>query len=168
MNIYQINLFPPKLIYSTKWKHDYIISKKMAKFDNKFIPKYVPNDLKWYERDSLDTWYLQNKCNDFFNDTDEHFKQMKIINLNMIKNNVSTEKRKQYQTLDHHEIMHYSPQLSEQICSSIFRDANRKDMHMKKKPINEHFANKRVLLKKSETICMQSISDFVFCIFKFV
>ena len=104
----------------------------MAKFDNKFIPKYVPNDLKWYERDSLDTWYLQNKCNDFFNDTDEHFKQMKIINLDMIKNNVSTEKRKQYQTLDHHEIMHYSPQLREQICCSIFRYVNRKDMHMKK------------------------------------
>ena len=31
--------------------------------DNKFIPKCVPNDLKWYERDGLDTWYLQNKCN---------------------------------------------------------------------------------------------------------
>ena len=23
-----ISIFPPKLIYSTKWKHDYIISKK--------------------------------------------------------------------------------------------------------------------------------------------
>ena len=163
-----ISIFPPKLIYSTKWKHDYIISKKMAKFDNKFVPKYVPNDLKWYERDGLDTWYLQNKCNDFLNDTDEHFKQMKIINFDMIKNNVSTEKRKQYQTLDQHETMHYSPQLREQICSSIFRDANRKDTHMKKETINEHFANKRVLLKKSETIFMQSIGDFFFCIFKFV
>ena len=66
--------FPPKLIHSTKWKHDYIIYKKMAKnvtskndltweVDIKLIPKFVPNDLKWYERDGLDTWYLQNKCN---------------------------------------------------------------------------------------------------------
>ena len=55
MKIYQVNLFPPKLIYSTKWKHDHIISKKMAKFDNKFIPEYVTNDLKWYKRDGLDT-----------------------------------------------------------------------------------------------------------------
>ena len=169
-----ISIFPPKLIYSTKWKHDYIISKKMAKFDNKFIPKYVPNDLKWYERDGLDTWYLQNKCNDFLNDTDEHFKQIKIINFDMIKNNVSTEKRKQYQTLDNLEIMHYPLQLREQICSSIFRNANRKDMHIKKETINKHSANKRVstgrgrLSKKLDMICMQSLGDFFSCIFKFV
>ena len=139
-----ISIFPPKLIYSTKWKHDYIISKKMAKFDNKFIPKYVPNDLKWYERDRLDTWCLQNKCNDFLNDTDEDFKQMKIINFEMIKNNVSTEKLKQHQTLDHHEIMYYPPRLREQICSSKFSKTNQKDMHIKKETINEYFANKRV------------------------
>ena len=53
-----ICVFPPKLICSTKWKHDYIIYKKMDKdsstkndltwqVDNKFISKYIPNDLKW-------------------------------------------------------------------------------------------------------------------------
>ena len=26
--------------------------------DNVFIPKYVPNNLKWYKRHGLDTWYL--------------------------------------------------------------------------------------------------------------
>ena len=30
------------------------------KFDNHFIPKYIPNDLARYEKDGLDTWYLQN------------------------------------------------------------------------------------------------------------
>ena len=24
--------------------------------------KYIPDDLKWYEKDGLDTWYLQKKC----------------------------------------------------------------------------------------------------------
>ena len=96
----------------------------MAKFDNKFIPKYVPNDLKWYERDGLDTWYLQNKCADFINNTDEHFKQMKIKKFDMIRNDVSKDKIKQYQTLDHQEIMHYPLQLRDQICSTIFRNAN--------------------------------------------
>ena len=99
-----ISIFPLKLTYSTKWKCDYIISKEMAKFYNKFIPKYVPDDLKLFERDGLDTWYLQNKCKDFLNDTDEHFKQIKIINFEMIKNNVSTEKLKQYQTLDNYAL----------------------------------------------------------------
>ena len=112
--------------------------------DNKFVPKYFSNDLKWYERDSLDTWYLQNKCNDFLNDTDKQFKQTKIINFDMIKNNSSKQKRKQYQTLDHHEIMHYPLQLRVQICFSLFRNGNRKDMHIKKETINEHLANKEV------------------------
>ena len=43
--------------------------------DNVFIPKYVPNNLKWYERDGFDTWYLQNKCIEFLEDTDLHLKQ---------------------------------------------------------------------------------------------
>ena len=25
---------------------------------NNFIPKYVPGDLKWHEKDGLETWYL--------------------------------------------------------------------------------------------------------------
>ena len=146
----------------------------MAKFDNKFIPKYVPNDLKWYERDRLDTWCLQNKCNDFLNDTDEDFKQMKIINFEMIKNNVSTEKLKQYQTLDHHEIMYYPPRLREQICSSKFSKTNQKDMHIKKETINEYFANKRVstgrgrFIKKIRDDLYAESCDFFLCIFKFV
>ena len=112
--------------------------------DNKFVPKYFSNDLKWYERHSLDTWYLQNKCNDFLNDTDKQFKQAKIINFDMIENNESKQKRKQYQTLDHHEIMHYPLQLRVQICFSLFRNRNRKDMHIKKETIKEHLANKEV------------------------
>ena len=56
--------------------------------DNKFIPKCVPNDLKWYERDGLDPWYLQNKFNEFINNTDSYFKRMKITNFDLIKNDV--------------------------------------------------------------------------------
>ena len=69
---------------------------------------------------------------------------MKITNFDLIKNDVPKEKLKQYQTLDHDEIKQYPPQLREQICSLILRNANRKDMHIKKQTINEHFANKRL------------------------
>ena len=41
--------------------------------DNNFIPQYVPGNLKWYEKDGSDTWYLQNKCEEFLNDADDHF-----------------------------------------------------------------------------------------------
>ena len=43
--------------------------------DDNFIPQYIPGNLKWYEKDGLDTWYLQNKCEEFLNDTDDHFKK---------------------------------------------------------------------------------------------
>ena len=79
--------------------------------DNKFIPKYVPNNLKWYKRGGLETWYLQNKCNDFLMDTDEHFKETKVVNFDITKNKkLEEEKLKQYQTIDHDEIMKYPAQ----------------------------------------------------------
>ena len=109
--------------------------------DNKFIPKYVPNDLKWYEKDGLDTSYLQNKCAGFLMDTDEHFKKMKVVNFYVIKNEVSQEKLKQYHLINHQEIMHYPPHIREEIFSLIFRNSNRKDMHITKSTVNEHFKN---------------------------
>ena len=72
--------------------------------DNCFIPKYIPGDLKWYERDGLDTWYLKNKCDEFLENTDLHFAKRKIVNFDMIKNNVPKNIHKQYQTVGHEEI----------------------------------------------------------------
>ena len=47
------------------------------KVDNTFAPKFIPDNLKWYERDGLETWYQRNKCSEFLEDTDSHFKNMK-------------------------------------------------------------------------------------------
>ena len=89
----------------------------------------------------MDIWYLQNKCADFLMDTDEHFKKMKVVNFDMIKNEVSQEKLKQYHLIDHQEIMHYPSHICEEIFSSIFQNSNRKDMHITKSTVNEHFKN---------------------------
>ena len=72
--------------------------------DNVFVPKYVPNNLKWYKKDGLETWYRQNKCEEFLNGTDAHFKKRKIINFDIIKNDIGKNKLKQYQTIDHDEL----------------------------------------------------------------
>ena len=74
--------------------------------------------------------------------------------------------------------MQYPPQLREQICSSIFRNANQKDMHIKKETMNiliiiiiiiiikELVLSMDVLSKKLEMICMLNLGDFffLFCI----
>ena len=51
---------------------------------NTLIPKYIPNNLKWNEKDGLDTWYLEGKCNDFLEDVDNYFSNVNIVNCDMI------------------------------------------------------------------------------------
>ena len=104
--------------------------------DNTFIPKYTPNNLKWYEKDGLETWYRQNKCNEILNNTDECLKKMRITNFDIIKNEATEDKMKQYHTIDHEEIKQYPSHLQEQICSSIFRNPIVKTCIFKKKQSN--------------------------------
>ena len=54
-------------------------------FDNEFIPSYVSPNIKYFERDGLETWCRQNKCWEFLQNTNKHFEQRKIVNFQMIK-----------------------------------------------------------------------------------
>ena len=58
---------------------------------NKFVPEFVPENLPWYKRDSLLTWYDQGKWRDFLEDTDEHFKATKIVNSDIINKDFKKE-----------------------------------------------------------------------------
>ena len=111
------------------------------KLDNHFVPKYVPNDFPWYERDGLMTWYDQVKCQQFLEDTDEHFQNLKIINFDMInsKGKLTENKMKQYQIVNHHEILTYPPDFQDEIMSPMFR-TKRDDMFIKKEAVIEHFS----------------------------
>ena len=110
------------------------------KADNRFIPTFVRSDLPWYKRDGLMTWYEQCKCQEFLENTDEHFQNLQILNFDMINSNgkIDDDKLKPYQTIDHHEIMAYPSELREEIMSSIFR-AKLPDMHAKKETVVENF-----------------------------
>ena len=113
------------------------------KVDNNFVSPFVPKYLKWFEKDELETWFRRNKCEEFLENTDLHFKHRKIINFDVIKNDITDEKIKQYQQIDHDEIKKYPPNDQQQIVSSVFRNANRKDMNIEKGTINKHFSNKK-------------------------
>lgn len=111
------------------------------KVDNIFVQKVIPNDLKWYERGGLDTWYLEGKCKDFLENTDRHFEQMKIINFYILS--VSKKGLKQYQQTDHQMVMSYPTKERKEIFSSIFRNVGRNDMNVTKESVNKHFKNKK-------------------------
>ena len=112
-------------------------------FDNVFVSLYVSNNLKWYEHDGLDTWHAQ-KCRDFLENTDEHFKQRKIVNFDIINDNKLDEKTlRQYQTVDCKTIKTYPLQHQNNIMSSVFRNIKRKDMHVPKESVKEHFISNK-------------------------
>ena len=91
-------------------------------YDNTFIPTYIPDNLKWFECDGLETWYRKNNCNEFLEDTDSHFRSRLIVNFDMITNDekLDPETIKQYRTVDHEEIKKYPQKYQSQIFSSIF------------------------------------------------
>ena len=78
-------------------------SKLVFEFDNVFVPPFVSNERKWYERDGLDTWCKQNKCQEFLQNTTKHLEQTKIVNFDTIKNGEQLNKKifRQYQTVDY-------------------------------------------------------------------
>ena len=101
-------------------------------YDNVFIPKCVPQNLNWYEKGGLEKWYRQIKCEEFLSNAEVHFEKRKIINFDIIKNKVIDKKIKQYQLCHHDEIKTYPQEFQDPIRSSIFRNADRKDMFVRK------------------------------------
>ena len=45
---------------------------------NNYVPEYVPEDLPWYEKDGLITWYDQIKCQEFSRNSNKHFKLLRL------------------------------------------------------------------------------------------
>ena len=78
-------------------------------YTNTYTPEYVSDNLKWYERDGLDTWYKKNKCNEFLEDTDRYFHAAQIINFDIIRNQKQLPKNKleQYRTVNYDTIKKY-------------------------------------------------------------
>ena len=76
---------------------------------NSFTPKFIPNNVAWYDRDGPNTRYEQNKFNEFLENADHHFENLQIINFDLIfnKDKLSDQKIKQYQEINHKKILKY-------------------------------------------------------------
>ena len=112
-----------------------------------YVPSFVPQDLPWYKRDDLMTWYDQVKCQDLLRDTDRNFDETKIVNFDKIHKQcrgevVPNELLKYYQTANQTRVSKYPSDYQENILSSTFR-TNRKDIYFEK-TTEKHFKNKLV------------------------
>ena len=119
-------------------------------YTNTYIPEYVPDNLKWYERDGLDTLYKKNKCDEFLEDTDRYFHTAQIINFDIIGNQkqLPKNKLKQYQTVNYDTIKKYPFVEQARITSSIFQSIDRSDLHVMPTVVKNHF-NKNNIPQKS-------------------
>ena len=119
-------------------------------YTNTYIPEYVPDNLKWYERDRLDTWYKKNKCDEFLEDTDRYFHTAQIINFDIIGNQkqLPKNKLKQYQTVNYDTIKKYPFVEQARITSSIFQSIDGSDLHVMPTVVKNHF-NKNNIPQKS-------------------
>ena len=116
-------------------------------FDNKYIPQYGSDNLNWYERDGLETWYRKNKCDNFLRNTDDHFKRTTITNFDMIrqKEKITKDQRKQYHAVDYEEIKKYPQDQQFKIAFSIFRHISSKEIHVSQELIKDHFEKQKLL-----------------------
>ena len=105
-------------------------------FDNEFNPSYVPPNVKYFERDGLEIWYKQNKCQDFLQNTNKYFEQRTIVNFHMIKEKLDKKVIQQYQTVDNNKVEQYPIEYRNQIRSSIFCNIHRNNLHVKMSTVN--------------------------------
>ena len=114
---------------------------------NKYVPDFVPNDLKWYERDGLLTWYDQIKCERFLEDPDRHFNNTKIVNFDIInkcvrREEVSEQTLRNYQTVQKKEVFEYAIKDREKIMSAALSSCvKRNDVFVSKELVNEHLTS---------------------------
>ena len=78
----------------------------------KYVPGFVSNDVKWYERDGLLTWYDQMKYERFLQDVNNHFANIKIFNFEIINKWIKGEEvsewtLRNYQTVQKAEVFGY-------------------------------------------------------------
>ena len=110
-------------------------------YTNTYIPEYVSDNLKWYERDDLDTWYKKIKCDEFLEDTDVYFHTTQIVNFDIIRNQKAITKNKleQYHTVSYDAIKKYPSTEQARITSSIFRNIDRSYLHVTPAVGKSHF-----------------------------
>ena len=70
----------------------------------KYVPGFVSNDVKWYERDGLLTWYDQMKYERFLQDVNNHFANIKIVNFEIINKWIKGEEVPEWTLRNYHTV----------------------------------------------------------------
>ena len=98
-------------------------------FVNKYIPEYVPSDLKWYERHGLMTYINQLKYERSSEDPDGYLKKAELVNFDIIHNQHRGTPTQNFRTSD----VKRMPQKERKKAVSACLKSERKDLPVEKK-----------------------------------
>ena len=112
---------------------------------NKYIPKYVLEDLPWYEWDGHLTYIDQLKYKEFISNPDRHMKKAEVINFDIIYARCGCAPQqysdRYYQTV-HTSDVKKIPQKDRKKAIGACLRSTRKDVHIEKKLTLSHFLEK--------------------------
>ena len=124
---------------------------------NSFIPPYVKENLKWYERDGLLSYIDQLKWNEFKNDRDTYVNETKLVNFDIIHNEHRGDKLKktikEYNTITKENLKQFPPSEKHSAVAACFRSSN-KNINISKAVAKEHFncSNRNICRKEKSRI----------------
>ena len=128
---------------------------------NRLIPKYVPSNLKWDQKDGLDTWYLQGKCNDFIENVDLHFSNIEITNFDMINNDLPEKKIQEYKTFEFESVNEYPEAIKNEIKEAVSRNINKDNFYVARQNVLKLFQQQNKTLARGRgrflKICRDSM-----------
>ena len=91
------------------------------------------------------TYTDQVKCEEFLSDPDKHFREIKLVNFNIIYKSIRGEEvpesdLKKYEAVQDNRVKQYSQEHRDKFLSTAFR-TDRKDLYFKKEVIQSHFSS---------------------------
>ena len=100
-------------------------------YKNKYIPPFVKQNLRWYERDGLITYINQLEYKKFEEDRDSYLEKIKITNFDIIHSQCRNEplenEIKYYKTIDTKDLKQMPPADKDAALPACFR-SKRKDI----------------------------------------
>ena len=111
-------------------------------YKNKYIPPFVRQNLKWYERDGSITYINQLEYKKFEEDRDAYLEKIKITNFDIIyskcRNEPLENEIKYYKTIDTKDLKQMPPADKDAALAACFR-SGRKDIWVVKSLRDEYF-----------------------------
>ena len=111
-------------------------------FKNRYIPAFVKDNLKWYERDGLITYINQLEYKKFEENRDSYLEKIYITNFNLIHSNYRNEplenEIRYYKTVNTKDLKQMPLADKDAALAACFR-SERKDIYIEKSLRDEYF-----------------------------